>query len=645
MNFSVCARILFNNNKWEGGVILKIKMTIIEAMGKVKRFLVGKPLKSSEIHHEKFSVFRGLPILSSDAISSVSYAVEEILWVLIPAIGLASFNYLGYVTLSILALLSILIFSYRQTIDTYSKGGGSYIVSRENLGEVPSLVAGASLTIDYILTVAVSTTAGVAAITSAFPVLLPFKVELTIFIIFLMAIGNLRGISESAKLFSLPTYLFLFMSIAMVVTGLVKYFIFGIQPVMNAELPKQMGDLTILLFLKAFSSGCSALTGIEAVSDGVANFKAPATKHAKQVLYLMFSIVVIIFGGISYLATIYHAFPTFDKTVVSQIAEQVFGSGSIMFLMMQFTTTLILIMAANTAFSDFPLLLSFIARDGYAPRQFAKRGDRLSFSNGIIFLSIAAAVLVVIFRGQNHLLIPLYSVGVFISFTLSQSGMVMKWCRERQDGWRHKALINGIGATITFVAAIVISINKFMHGAWLIFLLIPIAIFIMKKINKHYKKVANQLSLENNYFPEFDETEARRFIVPVASLNEAVIKTINYAKCLSDDITAFHISTDEAETEKLKVKWEKYNINVPLIIKKNEYREVVNPLLKFIDSDEFATNKKDMVTVVIPQFITEGWSGSLLHNQTALFLKRTLLKRKNIAVISVPFIIKQPKIK
>lgn len=612
-------------------------------MGKVKRFLVGKPLKSSEIHHEKFSVFRGLPILSSDAISSVAYAVEEILWVLIPAIGLASFHYLGYVTLSILALLSILIFSYRQTIDTYSKGGGSYIVSRENLGEIPSLVAGASLTIDYILTVAVSTTAGVAAITSAFPTLLPFKVELTILIIVIMAIGNLRGISESAKLFSLPTYLFLFMCIAMVGTGLIKYFIFGIEPIVNTEITNQIGDLTILLFLKAFSSGCAALTGIEAVSDGVANFKEPATKHAKQVLYVMFLIVVTIFGGMTYLATIYHALPTLDKTVVSQIAEQVFGKGSIMFLMMQFTTTLILIMAANTAFSDFPLLLSFIARDGYAPRQFAKRGDRLSFSNGIIFLSVAAAILVGVFRGENHLLIPLYSVGVFISFTLSQSGMVIKWYREKQDGWRHKALINGIGATITFITAIVIAVNKFMHGAWLIFLLIPIAILIMKKINKHYKKVANQLSLENNYFPEFDETEARRFIVPIASLNEAVIKTINYAKCLSDDITVFHISTDEAETEKLKVKWEKYNVNVPLIIKKNEYREVVNPLLKFIDSDEFATNKKDMVTVVIPQFITENWRGNILHNQTALFLKRTLLKRKNIAVISVPFIIKQAK--
>lgn len=612
-------------------------------MSKLKRFLVGKPLKSSDIYHEKFSVIRGLPILSSDAISSVAYAVEEILWVLIPAIGIASFQYLGYVTLAILVLLSILIFSYRQTINSYPKGGGSYIVSRENLGEIPSLVAGASLTIDYILTVAVSTTAGVAAITSAFPILLRFKLELTILVILIMAIGNLRGISESSKIFSLPTYLFLFMCIAMVGTGLAKHFIFGINTVTNPEITKQFGDLTIFLFLKAFSSGCAALTGIEAVSDGVANFKDPAPKHAKQVLYLMFLIVSIIFGGISYLATIYHAVPTLDKTVVSQIAEQVFGKGSVMFLMMQFTTTLILIMAANTAFSDFPLLLSFIAKDGYAPRQFSKRGDRLSFSNGIIFLSIAAAVLVIIFRGENHLLIPLYSVGVFISFTLSQSGMVIKWCREKTSGWVHKAIINGVGAAITFVTAIVIAVNKFIHGAWLIFILIPIVIFIMKRINRHYKKVAKQLSLENNYFPEFDQTEAKRFIVPVASLNESVIKSIHYAKCLSDDITAFHISTDDDDTERLKIKWEKYNINVPLIIKKNEYREVVNPLLTFIDSEEFGAKKQDMITVVVPQFITEGWWSSLLHNQTALFLKRTLLRRKNIAVISVPFIIKHEK--
>lgn len=613
-------------------------------MSSFKRYLIGEPLKSSQIHYEKFTVLKGLPILSSDAISSVAYACEEILWVMIPILGVGSFKYLTYVTLAIVALLSILVFSYRQTIDSYPNGGGSYIVSKENLGEIPSLIAGASLTIDYILTVAVSATAGVAAITSAIPILLPFKIEITILIIILMAIGNLRGIRESANLFSLPAYLFIGMTFFMIVVGLFKYFILHIEPVQTSVIPSQLGDLTIILFLKAFSSGCTALTGIEAVSDGVPNFKEPATKNAKKVLYLLFMIVIIIFGGMSYLATIYHAVPNFDRTVISQIAEQVFGQNTILFFAMQLATTLILIMAANTAFSDFPLLLSFIARDGYAPRQFAKRGDRLSFSNGIILLSIAAAILVIVFKGENHFLMPLYAVGVFVSFTLSQSGMVMRWIRRKSNGWKFKACINGFGALITLVTAVVISINKFIHGAWLVFILVPIGIILMKRINKHYKKVANQLSLENNYFPEFNEKMARRFIVPVASLNESVVKTINYAKCLSDDITAFHISTDQQETEKLKTKWQKYNVNIPLVIKESEYREVVEPLVKYIESDEFCTREDDIVTVVVPQFTSEKWWGDILHNQTALFLKRTLLKRRNIAVISVPFIIKSKKI-
>lgn len=608
-------------------------------MGNLKKYLIGQPLKSSQLHHEKFSVFRGLPILSSDAISSVAYAGEEILWVLIPVMGIISYNYLLYVTLSIVALLSILIFSYRQTIESYPKGGGSYVVSRENLGEIPSLIAGASLTIDYILTVAVSATAGVAAITSALPFLLPHKIPLTLVIIGIMTLGNLRGISDSAKIFSVPTYFFLVMTIVMILTGIIKYLLFGYTAVPVEGVSKTFGDMTVFLFLKAFSAGCTALTGIEAVSDGVANFKDPATKNAKKVLSLLFLTVVVIFGGVSYLSTIYHAVPSLDKTVISQIAEQVFGQGSFLFYLMQLATTCILVMAANTAFSDFPLLLSFIARDGYAPRQFNKRGHRLSFSNGILMLAVAAAILVIIFQGENHFLLPLYAVGVFISFTLSQSGMVMKWYRSRGKGWKHKALVNGFGALITFFTAIIISINKFMHGAWLIFILVPLAILLMKRIKKHYNKVACQLSLENNYFPIFNSKVARRFILPIAGLNEAVIKSINYAKCLSDDITAFHVSTNEEETEKLKEKWKKYNIQIPLVIKESEYREVVQPLVDFIESDEFRTTEYDIVTIVLPQFSTEKWWGTILHNQTAVFIRSTLLKKKNIAVITVPFII------
>jgi amino acid transporter len=610
-------------------------------MEKIKRKVIGEPLKSSQIKHEKFSIFRGLPILSSDAISSVAYACEEILIVLIPVMGILSYKYLLHVTFAIIALLCILIFSYRQTIDSYPSGGGSYIVSRENLGVMPSLLAGASLTTDYILTVAVSSTAGVAAITSAFPSLLEFRVPLTILIIIIMTVGNLRGIRDSAKIFSIPTYFFLFITLLMIGVGIIKYLIFGYVPTeaVKTQMASTAGDMTLFLFLRAFAAGCTALTGIEAVSDGVANFKAPATKNAKRVLSLLFAIVVIIFGGVSYLSTIYHTTAGGDRTVISQIAGQVFGQNSILFFVMQFATTLILIMAANTAFSDFPLLLSFIARDGFAPRQFAKRGDRLSYSNGIILLAVSASILVIIFKGENHLMLPLYAIGVFISFTLSQSGMVMRWVRTKAPGWRHKAFINGFGAAITFITLIVISIVKFQHGAWVVIILIPTVMLGMKRIKKHYTKVARQLSLDNNYFPVFNSNAAKRFIVPVGSLNEAVIKTINYAKCLSDDITAFHASTDEEETARLKEKWDKYEMGIPLVIRTVDYREVVNPLVEFIENGNFRQSKKDMVTVVIPQFNAEKWWGNILHNQTAMFLRTTLLKRRNIAVISVPFII------
>ena len=603
-----------------------------------KELLIGKPLKSEDIHHEKFSVFRGLPILSSDAISSVAYACEEILWVLIPVIGILAFKYTFFVSVAIIILLCILIFSYSQTINSYPKGGGSYIVSKDNLGTMPSLVAGASLTIDYILTVAVSSCAGTAAITSAFPSLLTHKVSITILIIIIMSIGNLRGISESGKLFSLPTYLFVVMSILMVIYGIIKVYVFGYIPHQTGAIPSAVGGIGILIFLKAFSAGCTALTGIEAVSDGVPNFKEPAQKNAKTVLWLLFGIVVIIFGGMAFLSTLYHAVPSFDKTVISQMAEQVFGRG-ILFYVMQIATTLILIMAANTAFTDLPLLLSFIARDGYAPRQFLKRGDRLSFSNGIIALAVLASLLVILFRAETHFLLPLYALGVFLSFTLSQTGMVMRWIKSKEKGWRYKALVNGFGAFITFITTLIIGYNKFIHGAWIVLILIPAIVYIMKQIRNHYDDIADQLSMQDMNMPKICSKSARHFIVPVGGLNKSVLKTLNYAKCLSEDIIAFHVSVDEKETEKLKQKWEKYNINIPLIIREAPYRDTLEKLMEYIESEEFPGEVTDMVTVVIPQFIVSAWWGNILHNHTALFFKNALLKNRAIAVITVPYII------
>ncbi len=605
----------------------------------IKKFLIGTPLKSEDIHHEKYNVFRGLPILSSDAISSVAYAGEEILWVLIPVIGILAYEYMFYVAIAIVVLLCILVFSYRQTIDSYPNGGGSYKVSRENLGDNWALIAGAALAIDYVLTVAVSSSAGTAAITSAIPTFLPYKVVITILIIVLMTIGNLRGIRESAKLFSLPTYLFIFLSIVMVVYGVVKFHVWGYVPIQKEAVPKVMGDLTVILILRAFAAGCTALTGVEAISDGIPNFQQPAQKNAKRVLTLLTLIIVVIFGGMSYLATIYQAIPTLDKTVISEIAELVFGK-NIMFYLMQISTTLILIMAANTAFSDLPLLLSFIAKDGYAPRQFLRRGDRLSYSNGIVVLAFMAILLTIIFKGETHFLLPLYAVGVFISFTLSQTGMVGKWIKGKESGWIHKALINGIGALITCITAIIIGYTKFLHGAWIVFLLIPSIVYIMKKTRKHYDEIAEQLSMEKQDLPEFNKEKLKHFIVPIGGLNKSVVKTLNYAKCLSDDIVAFHVSVDDEETEKLKKKWKYYNISVPLVIKKSPYREIRKPLMKYILSEEYPSNSIDIVTIVMPQFIVKNWWENILHNHTALVLKNTLLKEKNIAVITVPYIIK-----
>ena len=606
---------------------------------KIKEVVIGKPLKSEQIAHEKFTALSGMPILSSDAISSVAYAVEEILWVLVPIIGLLAYKYMFYAAICIIVLLFILVFSYRQTIDNYPNGGGAYIVAKDNLGTIPGLIAGSSLTIDYILTVAVSASAGTAALTSAIPALLQHRVSITIILILIMTIGNLRGIRESSKIFSIPTYLFIFTALAMIIYGIFKIQVLGYTPSELKEIPKVTGDITIFLFLKAFAAGCTALTGVEAVSNGIPNFKEPAQKRAKAVLLMLGLIIVFIFGGMSYLATLYKATPNLEKTVISQIAGQVFGNG-FMFFMVQFTTTLILIMAANTAFSDFPLLLSVIARDGYAPRQFIKRGDRLSYSNGIVALCVVASLLVIIFRGETHYLLPLYAVGVFTSFTLSQSGMFLKWIKEKESGWRHKALINGLGAVVTFITAIIIGVTKFVHGAWIVFILIPMVMYMMRQIRMHYDDIANQLSMTTDALPEANCESVKHFIVPVQGVNKSVIKTINYAKCLSKDIVAFHISVDDEETEKLRGKWKKYNIDVPLVVRKSPYREIVGPLIEYIHSEEHSSKCGDIVTVVIPQFIVSEWWGTILHNHTALFIKNSLLQHRDIAVITVPYIIK-----
>ncbi|MDV3429407.1 MAG: APC family permease [Bacillota bacterium] len=606
----------------------------------LKKLLIGETLANNQLEHQKFTVFWGLPILSSDAISSVAYASEAILLVMIPVIGSQSYKYMFYAALCIVALLFMLVFSYRQTIDNYPCGGGSYIVAKDNLGVVPGLCAGAALSIDYVLTVAVSISAGTAAITSAFPWLLQHRVLISLAIIAFMTIGNLRGMRDSSRLFGVPTYLFILTIGAMIITGIVRVHVFGYTPAASNEILPSFGNITLFLFLRAFASGCTALTGVEAVSNGIPNFVAPAQKHAKRVLELLAFVVLFIFGGLSYLATLYHAVPSDSKTVISQIAAQVFGTG-FMFYVVQATTAMILIMAANTAYTDLPLLLSLIAKDGYAPRQFSQRGKRLSFSNGIILLCLCSGILTIVFRANTNMLLPLYAVGVFISFTLSQSGMFIKWIREKKIGWRHKALINGLGALVTFFTAIIIGITKFRHGAWIVCLLIPSFVYCMLKIKEHYKKVSAELKLTKNERPNSNVDKDRKVIILVDSLNKAFLKALNYSRSISNNIIAFHVATDEESAMLLKKRWTEYNVGIPLIIEYSPYRDLVSPLLGYIKQEEDHTKSGQSVTVVLGQFVVTKWWHNVLHNQTSMFIRNKLYRERNVSVVTVPYIINE----
>ena len=520
---------------------------------KIKKLLIGKPLKNEDLHDEKLNVFWGLPILASDAISSVAYAGEEILIVFIAVLGVLSYKYLFITALAIGFLLLLLVFSYRQTIDCYPNGGGAYIVAKDNLGVTPGLFAGAALIVDYILTVAVSSSAGTAALISMMPFLVGFRVEITVVLIVIMALGNLRGVKESSRMFGIPTYVFLVSMFVMIIIGTIKVAVFHQIPAATHAIPAATGSITLFLALRAFSAGCTALTGVEAVSNSIPNFREPAQKNAKRVLALLAILVLSIFGGTSYLATMYHAVPDTNVTVLSQIAWSVFNGG-FMFYVIQITTAVILTMAANTSFSGLPLLLSLIAKDGYAPRQFAKRGERLGYSNGIILLATAAIILVMRYGAQPHNLMPLYAIGVFISFTLSQTGMFMRWISTRKDGWVHKAVINGTGAIITFITVIIIGVTKFAHGAWMVVLLLPFLVWLMNQTKEHYNGFARQLKLNpDNVDEETDVIDVQKHvIVLVSSLNKASLKAISYARdlCEGRNLVAFHVSISVDESRK-----------------------------------------------------------------------------------------------
>lgn len=606
----------------------------------LKRVLIGRPLKNEAMGDEKYGILWGLPILASDAISSVAYAGQEILMVLLPAIGALAYKELAILSAAIIGLLIILTFSYRQTIENYPNGGGAYIVAKENLGVLAGVVAGAALSVDYILTVAVSVSSGVEQVTSAFSPLRPYTVIICVLMVLLLMLGNLRGIRESSRIFGIPAYAFIIGMVVMLVAGFAKVKGGYVPPEPSI---KSLGEpLTLILMLRAFSNGCAAVTGVEAVSNAVPNFKEPSPKHARTVLLLLSIIILVLFGGTSILANIYRVVPG-EKAMLVLIAEEVFNKGSFMFYYLTATTFIILIMAANTAFSGFPLLVAVMAKEGYVPRQLSMKGDRLSYSNGIIVLSSLSILLIVLFKAKVTSLIGLYAIGVFISFTLSQTGMFRKWLKNRGKNWIPKAMVNGVGGMITAVVVIIIAFTKFSEGAWVVVFLIPILIFLMLKVKKHYIAVKKQLRFKPEELAATDIEQTRynnRVIVPIESVNKSSVRALRYASTISDNVVAFCVATDEESGKEIRNTYEKLKTDIPLIVKYSPFRKVVDPLLKFIESTEYDYKRGDMITVILPQFYVKRWWHKALHNHTRVFVERELLKHKHIVVSVMPLQLK-----
>jgi amino acid transporter len=605
-------------------------------VGSVKRVLIGQPLPSAQAIHERLTKIKALAVLSSDALSSVAYATEETLLVLILA-GSAALSSSLPIAAGIVALMIIVGFSYRQTIRAYPKGGGSYIVTKDNLGTLPGLLAGASLLIDYVLTVAVSVSAGVAALASMAPSLLPHLVLMGVLFIAFITIANLRGIRESGNIFAVPTYVFVASVFAMIALGFVQLLTGGAHPATAEEAPHAIEGLGLWLILRAFASGCSAMTGVEAISDGVPAFKEPQAPNARTTLLWMVGILATMFAGITLLTHYFGILPLEPanpgyQTVLSQIAHEVFGSG-FMYYVIQIATALILVLAANTSFSDFPRLSYFLARDGFMPHQYGHRGERLAYSTGILTLGLLSGVLLVVFKAQTDALIPLYAVGVFSAFTLSQSSMVRRWLTRREPGWRTSWVVNAIGALATGVVLVVIIGTKFIYGAWIVILLIPIIIGMFLTIHRHYTKVHDQLEGD---MPISPAAIRHTIFVPVADLNRLNIQTLAYARSLSSNVTAVHIAEDEDTAHEFRQKWEEWGDKVPLVTIESPYRSVVGPLLRYIDNID-RRDAYDTITVILPEFVTAHWWENLLHNQTALRLKAALLFRPGTVVTSVPY--------
>ena len=595
----------------------------------IKRILVGKPLETLHLESERLSKVTGLAVLSSDALSSSAYATEQMLIVLMLA-GPVGTAYGLNVGAFILLLLAIVVVSYRQTVHAYPGGGGAYFVAKENLGTSFGLVAAAALLVDYVLTVTVSVAAGVDAITSAFPATTPHRVAMGFAAILVITLGNLRGVRESGALFSIPTYFFIAMFALMLVINVVHPLGYW-TPVASAG--ASLGSaVTLWLLLKAFASGCAALTGVEAVSNGVQAFRPPESKNAATVMVWMGLILGIFFAGSTYLAHRYGVLPVGDQTVISQLGHGAFGDTPFYYLL-QISTTCILILAANTSFADFPRLASILGRDAYMPRQLAARGDRLVFSNGIMVLAVVAGLLLWLFGGDTHALIHLYAVGVFVSFTLSQAGMVRRFINRRERGWAQHAAVSALGATATGIVVIIELTTKFTEGAWISAFLIGALVLVFYEIHQHYGVYARQISAK-----EWQPVWPRKHVVvvPVAGVSKSTAGALAYALLLSQNVRAVAVATDPAQVQKLQDDWDLWDSGVPLEVLVSPYRAIVGPLLDYINKVE-EEEKPDWLTVVLPEVVPARWWHTIFHNQTALAIKAALLFRPRVVVTSVPF--------
>ncbi|MCD7035163.1 APC family permease [Metabacillus sp. GX 13764] len=599
----------------------------------LKRLIIGKPLKSNQLGEQRLNKLKALAVLSSDALSSVAYGTEQILIVL-ATIGFIAFWYSVPIAVAVLVLLAALILSYRQIIHAYPHGGGAYVVSKTNLGVTPGLIAGGSLLVDYILTVAVSVTAGTEAITSAFPAWHEHRIIISVIMVIVITILNLRGLTESATFLAYPVYLFVLGLVVLILFGIFRVATGQVPPETHAPLGAAVPGISLFLLLRAFASGCSALTGVEAISNAIPNFKEPAPKNAANTLVIMGALLAVLFTGITLLAYWYGISPKADETVVSQIAAQTFGR-NFMYFFVQATTALILVLAANTGFSAFPLLAVNLATDKYMPRMFLLRGDRLGYSNGILALSIGSIILIVASGGRTEQLIPLYAVGVFIPFTLSQTGMIIKWLREKPKGWLLPLSINLLGALITLTVLIIFFVTKFSQ-VWYVLIFLPIIVFIFMRIHRHYDDVGQQLRI--NPEEQIPPIEGNVIILPVAGITKVVENSLNYANSIGDQVIAVYVAFDRESEKRFEEKWKKWQPNVRLVTFVSQYRSLIRPIGRIVDViDEKAHDYNYEVTVLIPQFITKQSWHYILHNQSSLVLRTYLLYRKNIIVTTVPY--------